>query len=298
MKKLMTIGFLLFPLILTGCGSKDAPVELAPQITEETVLQGTTDQQAYLACTQAGNEIRIVHDSQKNRRVIYCVFPDNSRCDARVFMQDGCEEGRDFSRELVLDFDESTDGLADGPRFCETSVHPVCGIDGRSYSNECFARLNGVAISNDGACQDVQFIESAVVNSYIVKREKDEGQPNSTDPATGVVGKPVDAPAENQSPQIAPSQARPQHAPLPDWADIPISLIAQSDRVISATLEECNLTGTKVYVQTEGSNQGFAVMYNENGSVICYPTNDVDNACPGNFNYERRASICSVVWEK
>jgi hypothetical protein len=35
---------------------------------------------------------------------------------------------------------------------CAQVFLPVCGVDGQTYSNECFAALNGVTVDHDGAC--------------------------------------------------------------------------------------------------------------------------------------------------
>ena len=38
------------------------------------------------------------------------------------------------------------------PDFCPTVVMPVCGCDGRTYSNACFASLHGMTVASDGPC--------------------------------------------------------------------------------------------------------------------------------------------------
>ncbi len=41
---------------------------------------------------------------------------------------------------------------ADRPNACEEVWKPVCGCDGRTYSNECFAAMYGVSVDYDGEC--------------------------------------------------------------------------------------------------------------------------------------------------
>ncbi len=36
---------------------------------------------------------------------------------------------------------------------CITLYEPVCGVDGKTYSNQCFAGLEGITIAHAGVCE-------------------------------------------------------------------------------------------------------------------------------------------------
>jgi hypothetical protein len=45
------------------------------------------------------------------------------------------------------------DVRSDGSCVCPRIYRPVCGVDGRTYSNNCEANCAGIAIAHDGACE-------------------------------------------------------------------------------------------------------------------------------------------------
>lgn len=40
------------------------------------------------------------------------------------------------------------------PQACTEQLAPVCGCNGQTYSNSCFAALGGASVAHDGACEE------------------------------------------------------------------------------------------------------------------------------------------------
>ena len=65
-----------------------------------------------------------------------------------------CEAGEfcDFPADASCGFADATGTCAPVPQACDLILSPVCGCDGRTYSNACEANQAGVSVASDGEC--------------------------------------------------------------------------------------------------------------------------------------------------
>jgi hypothetical protein len=75
-----------------------------------------------------------------------CGGPGHARCDPGFFCQKGVG---------VCERPDAWGVCARKPRVCDFIEDPVCGCDGRTYTNACTASENGANIAHKGACGGV-----------------------------------------------------------------------------------------------------------------------------------------------
>ena len=56
-------------------------------------------------------------------------------------------------QKLIMEIDEDNQKAQRGEVSCILIYQPVCGADGRTYSNDCFAEAAGVEVAHQGECK-------------------------------------------------------------------------------------------------------------------------------------------------
>lgn len=304
----LLLGVCLF--ILSGCGKQDSSAVPPPLVIDnETVVASSPAQQAHAFCVSQGFSF-VIERSEQQGPELFCRFLDGSRCPAVDFLNETCEP----DSALAMKEPTTTAALGDVfqfPRFCEPVAEPVCGVNGRTYSNECIANQQGVAIQYEGTCDprieptNPPTVYDPDPNKKVTTQETqsaNSGGGTASSPSnpgnTSAGGNAITYQAEQpRTPQVVNQEPIYVDDGIPDWLAVPFSLVDGNQSVTKAWIEACPINGGTYYLQVENCETCFSTLYTEDGSLICNPSNDISGTCPSGFANGKPAS-CRVILEK
>ncbi len=267
MKKLIfTICLLSVLTIGAGCSSK--PQTTAPTTTPKVVIKKQpaapeVKDPAIDFCQNKGFEAVIRFDQKTQTSKTFCQFKDGSECVADEYMNGKCAPGKgavgqDFAKPSATPNDFA---------ICTNEFTPVCGADGVNYTNICLAQMQGIKIAHKGVCTQKE-------NIQIQDELAETGNEN-------IIG-------ANNATIMTPNNW------LPIVKDFILSS-APSDP--PAFIERCVISGNTYYYKSDGCADCETIIYNSDGEVSCYPSNDIDNSCPINFTKSNRSKYCERIWQ-
>ncbi len=126
-QRMRIMGSMMSLFILSGCSSGETSLAEAEQDIIDPTLDRTDDGSADQT-DPADTRTKDCRDDSDCGDLQYCATPPG-----QCGMQGAC-----VARGISL--------------FCVSRYQPVCGCNGQSFRNECFAHKAGVAIHREGEC--------------------------------------------------------------------------------------------------------------------------------------------------
>lgn len=267
-------------LLILGIGCNTAPVQQVELADPEQVVQKQPDKSdpmelVYSFCEKNGNNIVVQFDEQSKTSRPFCVFSNNTQCDAVAYMNGEC--GPQNGAKIFANTGNDVAALL---RTCTSEDPVVCGADGRNYTNRCVAELQHIVAKHTGVCTADEQAETFIPTD-----------PASTTPATGsgTVGSSSGVPTGSATPDEQDKAAE----WLPLLYQLTLTIGKETPR---ASVEKCTADGTVTYHYQEGGKNPFTVLYTESGTVQCFPKNDITAVCPTFIKENKRAEYCKEVW--
>ncbi len=280
MKKSYLLCSILSTLLLLGAGCNFSKQNTAVTTTSpaQPVIDTTTQQQAYLFCTQKGYDIQIRFVAAQNRNTAYCILNPDTECDSIAFMQGTCPNATTTPEDAIAQMFEPIPGDSFPLRLCEPIANPVCGVDNNTYTNGCIAEFLGVKIDHQGSCDRPAAEASAINDSPVVDI--------SNPPKNTNTGRPISS--SNSASQPTPGTTK--SATTNNWVEIPLSLL-QSTAGMDNRIDRCTYGGdTTFFVHDD-----FPTLYSATGEALCYPEHDINNNCPEYIMGSAYKNSCTKV---
>lgn len=274
MKRALLITILLVTAVaLTGAGCVSKPQKTTPAADTTTTTakiikkqpQTQTGTPAFDYCEARGYELIIRFSQAASSSVAYCRFADATECEAEKYLKQTCAPGQGAKpyqpQKEMADF-----------AVCANDYEPVCGANGINYTNACLAQTQGIIIAHTGVCAPAEQKMTA----------DDTPTKNLTSGQTEI----------NSQPDKTTDTGEPA------WLTVVKDFVLSAPKSNPlAFIEKCAYSGNISYYSSPGCDGCITTLYNDDGDVICYPSNDLDSACPAYFTGVYRANYCAKVWK-
>ncbi len=219
------------------------------------------------ACESRGYIAVLQYVQDTKQTNTFCKFTDGYACNALAYLMGACTPTS--TNRIYL---ATTDGVPDNLRTCTEDETPVCGEDGVTYVNSCIAALQKATITHPGICTEKEIARAA--------------------PPLPAGSSPVTTPATGSDAVSGPTP--PTGTPV--WTTYLFSIASNQTTGSGIPKKEaCTYDGTRVFYMVESCPDCFSILYNNEGKVLCYPHNDIQNECPSFFDKDKRSANCKKI---
>lgn len=271
MKKYLLL-FSSFLILGIGCNEPVPEVALGDpeQVVQKQPDKSDPMELVHMFCEKNGNNIVVQFDEQSKTSRPFCLFSNNTQCDAVAYKNGECSP-----QNGAKIFANSGNDITALLRTCGSEDPVVCGADGRNYTNRCVAELQHIAAKHTGVCTAEEQAETFTPTDLV-----------------------------SSTPVVAPGGTSPSDSPTPgekvetvDWLPLLYQLtLTRGKETPRASVEKCDVDGAVTYHYQEGGGNPFTVLYNDSGTVQCFPKNDITAACPTFIKENKRTQYCKEIW--